>query len=62
MLDKIFKVISGLIFIVISLLLLTRQTWYTSVMTLLRGGFILLIIILGLVLTFWGLSELKSEA
>ena len=61
MINQFFKSMIGLLFIVLALLLLTRENWYAAVATVIRGSVVMLILIMGLLLTFLGLSELKSE-
>ncbi len=61
MIANIFKSIIGLLIIVLTLMLLSHQVWYSATMSLIRGSVVILMIISGLLLTFLGLSELKSE-
>jgi hypothetical protein len=61
MINQFFKSMIGLLFVVLALLLLTRENWYASAATVIRGSVVILILLVGLLLTFLGLSELKSE-
>jgi hypothetical protein len=61
MITNIFKAIIGLLIIILSLMLLSHPTWYSATMSLIKGSIVILMIVSGLLLTFLGLTELKSE-
>jgi len=61
MISNIFKSIIGLLVIVLSLMLLSHQAWYSATLSLIKGSVVILMILAGLLLTFLGLSELKNE-
>ena len=61
MIANIFKSIIGLLIIVLSLMLLSHQAWYSATMSLIKGSVVILMILAGFLLTFLGLTELKSE-
>ncbi len=61
MINHFFKSIIGLLFIILGLILLTHDKWYAATATLIRGSVVIIILLVGLLLTFLGLSELKNK-
>ena len=62
MLNHFFKAIIGLTLVVLSLMLLTYSSWYTATAAVIKGGIVLIILLIGLGLGFLGLTELKEAA
>jgi len=61
MLQQITKAIVGLVLVILGLLLLTYDIWYMALLTLIQGGVVLTIFIVGLGLVLLGLMELKEN-
>jgi len=62
MLNHFFKIVIGLAFAVLGLMLLTYSSWLSATVALIKGGIVVAIILVGLGLIFLGLTELKEEA
>tara|TARA_Y100000310_G_scaffold342637_1_gene446716 strand:+ start:17377 stop:17562 length:186 start_codon:yes stop_codon:yes gene_type:complete len=60
MIKEMFRVVIGLIFVIITLISLTNESWYLSVLTVIKGTLVIALFFIGIGLIFWGLSELKE--
>lgn len=60
MLNNFFKIIVGLIFLILALMLVTYNSWLLAVIALIKGGIVLIMVLIGLVLVFLGITELKG--
>jgi len=60
MLQQITKAIVGLVLVILGLLLLTYDSWYMALLTIIQGGVVLAIFLIGLGLILLGLMELKE--
>jgi len=60
MLNNFFKIIVGLIFAILALMLVTYNSWLAATIVLVKGGIVLTIVLIGLVLIFLGITELKE--
>lgn len=62
MLNHFFKLIIGLTLVILGLMFLTYTSWFEATIALIKGGIVIVIILVGLGLGFLGLTELKEEA
>lgn len=61
MMKFIFKIILGLVFIILGLMLLTYPSWLSATVDLIKAGVVILIILVGLVVTFMGVAEMRDK-
>ena len=54
------EIVVGLLFLVVGVFLLTYKTWLMAFLTIVRGGIVSALFLLGLGIILLGISELKE--
>ena len=57
---NLFKIVLGVVLIFLVLWLSYKTSWWTAALSLIKGGIVVLVVLIGLVLLLVGFSDLKN--
>jgi hypothetical protein len=61
MINQLFKVIIGLILILLAIWIITFSSWLAAIITLIKGSIIVAVFFIGLAIVIWGLIGIKED-
>ena len=61
MINQLFKVVIGLILVLLAIWVVTYSSWLAAIITLIKGSIIVAVFFIGLALVLWGLVEMKED-